>query len=364
MKGLPSNSHTIDPVSEVSSMESGCRSFLILSSLLIAFICVTPASAQSGRVLDGTTATGAHYLIGAPSGWDGGRLVIWNHAFSLSPIEPSLARPDAMTEVLALLRGDAVASSSYSQPGWALFKTNQDLEQMVRVFEDEFGVPSEVILVGAGLGGLVIVSALEKADLGNVTGALTLCGAVAGSRNWDGALDLRLLYDTICTKKKVRIPGGPKGLEKKSEWKPAGVKRAVRKCFGTPGKRKKKQQKKLDRLVELARIPEEFIELNMWYVTFGMADLVYDRKKMGGKQGAGNENVDYGDEAVNEDIERFSPKESRAKRLGKFYTPNGDVGDVKILSLHTDKDGFVFVENESELASVVPPDQLTIGVVV
>ena len=85
---------------------------------------------------------------------------------------------------------------------------------------------------------------------------------------------------------------------------------------------------------------------------------------MGGKQGAGNENVDYGDAAVNEDIERFSPKESRAKRLGNFYTPNGDVGDVKILSLHTDKDGFVFVENESELASVVPPDQLTIGVVV
>ncbi|MFQ5528635.1 MAG: hypothetical protein ACE5GX_20565, partial [Thermoanaerobaculia bacterium] len=76
---------------------------MIFSSLLIAFICVAPVSAQVlWTESAGTTATGAHYLIAVPSGWNGGRLVIWNHDFSLSPIEQSLAIPDPLTFLLAL----------------------------------------------------------------------------------------------------------------------------------------------------------------------------------------------------------------------------------------------------------------------
>ena len=44
------------------------------------------------------------------------------------------------------------------------------------------------------------------------------------------------------------------------------------------------------------------------------------------------------------------------RRLLENFTPTGRVGDVKIVSLHTDKDGLVIVENESEYAATVPPD--------
>ena len=46
------------------------------------------------------------------------------------------------------------------------------------------------------------------------------------------------------------------------------------------------------------------------------------------------------------------------------YTPTGNVGDVKIISIHTDKDGLVLVENQSEYASVVPPENLTTAIVI
>lgn len=43
-----------------------------------------------------------------------------------------------------------------------------------------------------------------------------------------------------------------------------------------------------------------------------------------------------------------------AERLGRNYTPTGAVGDVKFVSLHTDKHGLVVFENEHECSEVVP----------
>jgi hypothetical protein len=340
------------------------RSLFIFAPILIMLVWVAPATADTVRT--GQTPSGAFYRIVVPDVWNGG-LIIWNHGFSLSPIGPVSPEETEPVEFFALPQGYAVAASSYSQPGWAVFKTNQDLEQMVAVFENEFGLPNQIILTGASLGGIVTAAALEKADLHNVTGALTLCGAVAGSRNWDGGLDLRLAYDMVCDIKKARIPGGAKGLEKNSTLTPKDVEKAVNKCFGlnkTASKRKRKQKGRLAKLLELTQIPESFVHTNMAYVTFAMADLVYDKQKMKGKQGAGNADVDYGDADANAEITRFKPKKSKARRLAKNYSPNGNVGEAKIVSLHTDKDGLVIVENESEWAKVVPEDQLTVGVVV
>ncbi|MFQ5526309.1 MAG: hypothetical protein ACE5GX_08605 [Thermoanaerobaculia bacterium] len=345
-------------------MNTGRRSRILLTAAALALGAVMPAVSQT--VSNGQTASGAHYVFVVPDAWNGD-LAIWNHGFSLDPPGPVSADAEDISRIVQLAApfNIAVAASSYSQSGWALFKTNVDLEQMVTAFEDEFGVPNQVIVTGASLGGIVTASALEKANLGDVTGALTLCGAMAGSRNWDGGLDLRLVYDAVCDVKKARIPGGPKGLEKNSTLTDGDVVKAVNKCFGLNRKKpKKKQKKRLDKFLEVTGIPAEFVEVNMLYVTFAMADLVYDRKKMKGKQGASNDGVDYGDAGINADIERFKAKKSKAKRLDKFYTPNGKVGDVKIVSIHTDKDGLVIVENQSEYASVVPPENLTVAVVV
>ena len=210
--------------------------------------------------------------------------------------------------------------------------------------------------------------ALEKANLGNVTGAFAFCGAMAGSRNWDGAFDLRLLYDEICGNiPEATIAGGATGLEKNSVMTPDAVAAAVNACTGVdlPKKQRSKAQKKnLKKLLELTDLPQSFIQTDMGFATFGLTDMIFDKGKLKGKQGLGNENVDYGDDDINDSIERVAAKKKPSRKLGKNYTPKGNVGDVKIVSLHTDKDGLVIVENQSEYASVVPAGNLTTGIVV
>ncbi len=333
---------------------------------LTAILAVAPPAAAQTQ-LTGTTAGGAHYTIVVPDGWDPATgLVIWNHGFSLSPVGP-VSDLGPLVDV-QLTEGFAVAASSYRMPGWALFKTKQDLEGLYNAFRSRVGVPGRVFVTGGSLGGIVTAAAIETERLGNVVGAFTLCGAMAGSRNWDGALDIRLLYDAICSEVPgAAIAGGAKGLPKKSDFTTDDLAAAVDACFGldeTQVRRSKKQKKRLKRFLKLTGIPKEFVLTDMGYVTLAMSDLVYDRAKLRGKLAVGNKDVVYGDAEIDAAIERVKPRKAPARKLKKNYTPTGRVGDVKIVSIHTDKDGLVIVENESDYASKVPADNLTVGVVV
>jgi pimeloyl-ACP methyl ester carboxylesterase len=314
--------------------------------------------------LKGTTAGGAHYKIQVPDDWNG-ELVIWNHGFSLSPIGPVTDLGPLLD--VQLLLGYAVAASSYRMPGWALFKSHQDIRNMVEVFESQVGTPTKILIYGASLGGAVTAAALERTDL-DVAGALTLCGAVAGSRNWDGALDLRLIYDAVCEDiPEAAIPGGAEGLPKNSRLTEEEVETAVNACTGIlekRSKRTKRQKSNLKTIVAVSGLPETFLLTDMWYVTFGLSDLVHDRRKLRGKIGIGNAGVFYGDPAIDDSISRASPRKKPARKLKRNFTPKGKVWATKIVSIHTDKDGLVIVENESEWAAVVPPAQLTTGIVI
>ncbi len=336
------------------------------ATLLLATVAAAPVHAVTLQT--GQTDAGAFYRIEVPDLWNG-QLVIWNHGFTLSPAAP-LAHADLGPLVdLQLAEGYAVAASSYQQNGWAVFKTKNDLQHLVNVFKDAFGAPSQVFVTGASLGGIVTAAAIEEANIGNVVGAYAICGAVAGSRNWDIALDLRLIYDAICdTVPGASIPGGAEGL-------PAGSTRTVtdnvlaaNACFGhllppllrTPG-----QQARLDQFLDVTGVPESFINTDIgFYVTLGMSDLVHGKGKLAGKVGAGNANVFYGDPAIDAAIQRVTPNPGAANRLGKHYTPTGAVGQTKIVSLHTDKDGLVIVENQSVYAQTVPAANLTVAVAV
>ncbi len=218
------------------------------------------------------------------------------------------------------------------------------------------------------MGGAVTAYALEKARLPNVVGAYTLCGAVGGSRSWDGGLDVRLIYDVLCSDiPEAAIPGGPKGLDKNSPLTPDDVADAVNACMGADlprGQRSRAQRDNLERFLELTQLPEGFVQTVMNFGTFGLADLIHDRGKLKGRQGVGNANVDYGDAEINDAIARVEPQKRAAKKLAKNFTPSGKVKDAKIVNLHTDKDGLVIVENQSEYAAVVPPENLTIAIVV
>ena len=339
------------------------KNFALVVLSLLGFLFTTNANAQT--VLDGQSDGGAYFRIIAPDNWNGD-LVIWNHGFSLGPIGPVTDLGPLVDVQLA--QGYAVAASSYQQRGWAVFKTKNDLQNLVGAFKANFGKPNNVLLTGASLGGIVTVAGVEKANLGNVAGAFTFCGANAGSRNWDAALDIRLIYDAVCDDVPgASLPGGARGLPADSTLTNIELALAVNSCTGLlvpPAFRTPDQSANLAEFLEVSQIPENFLLTTMGYATFAMADLVHDNRKLNGKVGTNNIGVDYGDEAINDAIARVSAHEGAAKRLAKNYTPNGDVGSTKHVALHTDKDGLVIVENQSEYASVAPASKYTVAVAI
>jgi hypothetical protein len=337
---------------------------LAVLSLAAAVCLVTPASGRADTVLTGI-AGHAYYRIVVPTTWNGS-LVFWNHGYSLNP--PGPVTDMGPLSAVQLQEGYAVAASSYRLDGWAVFKTNGDLEALYEVFVENFGVPQEVIVTGASLGGIVTASALEQAQIGNVTGALTLCGALAGSRNWDGALDARLIYDALCrTVPGGFIPGGAAGLPFGSTMTQTQMALAVNACFGIllpPNLRDPGQIARLGKFMAITQLPENFVLTDMGFATFGLSDLVNDASKLKRRYGTGNATVVYGDPVIDATVERVWPQPGASARLAENYTPMGDVRGAKIVSLHTDKDGLVIVENEHEYAEVVPAANLAQAVAI
>ncbi len=333
-------------------------------ALLVPLMLVTaPVLAQS--TVDGTTAGGATYRIVMPDLWNGD-LVIWNHGLSMASPEPG---PDVgpLVEV-QLSEGFAVAASSFQQSGYAVFRTVKDVRALVKAFEARFGVPGRIILYGASLGGLVTAQLLEKGKLGNVVGGMIWCGAVAGSRNWDAAVDLRLSYDAVCSEVPGgAIPGAALGLPKDSDLTDQEIELAVDACTGVDrrsARRTDAQSDRLQQLLDNVGIHEDFLQTDMWYVTRAMADLVHDKGKLKGKIGAGNRGVRYPDPLIDAAIERVEPKSSSARRLAKNYTPTGKVGDARVVIMHTDKDDLVVVENVSHYRDRLAPEQIVAAVAV
>ena len=345
-----------------------------ITSLLALLALTTTATAQT--VHTGQTEGGAFFAIIVPPNWNGD-LVVWNHGYQFSPIAPVNPSLDPIESdmgplaPLQLAQGYAVAASSYQQNQWAVFTTRDDLEELIDAFEDNVAEPNNIILTGASLGGIVTADALERADIDNVVGAYPFCGALAGSRIWDGALDIRLTYDAVCSSV-APIPGGATGLpEGFPPLSNVDVALATHACMGTLAADfgtapTAAQQARMDQFLAVTKIPENFIITDLFFAVNGISNLIFDPRKLDGEQGLGNNGVKYDDPAVDASIQRVRADRGAAKKLKRNFTPTGDLEeeDVKIVSIHTDKDGLVIVENEKEYQDVVDSDNLTVAIVV
>jgi hypothetical protein len=324
-----------------------------------------PAAAPAATTITGEKL-GAFFQITVPDNWNGD-LVINNHGFDFAPPAPNPGLGPLAPLMLA--EGYAVAASSYSHCCWTLFGTQKDQNRLVGVFEANFGAPNNVILHGFSLGGIVTAQGVEKLG-SNVVGAYPLCGALSGSRSWDGAIDLRLTYDVVC----AGVPGGtfpggatglpapgfPPGLSV------AAIATTVNTCTGvlTPvAFRTPAQQARLNQLKAATTLPENFIVTDMVFVTNGLSNLIFAADKLEGGQGVGNVGVTYSDPAIDAAIQRVAATKKARKDLQRNFTPKGDVGATKIVSLHTDGDGLVIVEQEKEYQDVVPAANLSVAIV-
>ncbi len=313
---------------------------------------------------EGFAAGGASFLLAVPDPWNGD-LVIWSHpsnAFRVLEIEEF--GPLAQRQFDA---GYALATTSYSVSGWPLFRSQRDLERVFTVFSARYGRPRNVFLAGKSVGALVTAAALEKAKLGNVVGALAMCGPLAGTRNWEGVLDLRLAYDAVCAGVPgAELAGGPKGLPNVPQLEPADVRAAVDFCTGI-GKpkpmRTRPEQDRLSALLAVNGIAESGLQDAMQLATFGLSDLVRDRKKLKGKVPVGNLGVDYGSTSLNLAIERTEPNAKAARKLDQASELKGKTRGAKLITLHTSLDSVAFVENEYELAQLLPEENLVTGVI-
>jgi hypothetical protein len=326
-------------------------------------------AAHADTVLDGS-ADGAFFRIVVPTVWNGD-LVIYNHGFSLTP--PAPVTDLGPLAPLQLQQGFAVAASSYRQLGWALFATKQDEVALFNAFKTNFGKPKRTFVNGASLGGLVTAQALEQADLGTQAGSFPFCGALAGSRSWDGALDLRLVYDNVCAGVAgAAIPGGATGLPAPGfplyPFTETNLALAVNACTGIlapPAARTPDQSARLAKILAVTTIPESFLLTDMGFATFALSNLIHAPEKLAGKQGVGNIGVKYPDAQINQTIQRVSANKQAAQRLKTFFTPSCDAPkNSKILTLHTDKDGLVVVEQEQPYKALISASKLTQAVVV
>ncbi len=314
--------------------------------------------------VEGRAAGGSSFLLATPREWNGD-LVVWSHRsnpFGIKEVENFGRLAQRQFD-----QGYALATTSYSVTGWPLFKSKRDLEKVYSTFAARFGEPANVYIAGESTGALVALAAVETADLGNLVGALAMCGPLAGAPNWEGTLDLRLAYDALCSEApRAVIPGGPKGLPGPTDLTEADIAAAVNICTGVDERRPDRtveQKQRLRQLVELAGITNEGLQEAMRHATFDLADLVRDRKKLKGLLPVGNVGVDYGTPVLNTTIQRASPDPGARAKLERFQQLTGEVGETRVISLHTTLDPVYYVENQTEYSALAPAENLTLGIV-
>ena len=343
--------------------------------VVLALLPVLPAWAV--RDLKGQAPSGAYYHIAAPDGWQaGGKLVLYQHGLSFAPPDndPGLGP----LRDIALQEGYAIATSSYSQRGWAVFRAIDENRELLQIFTQQVGAPGEIVPFGGSLGGLVALKLAEQPDFQPlVKGVLALCPPVAGSRAWDSGLDLRLAYDHVCKdvgdgdlKRGAQpypwaynlndIPNDIDNVETNPDVLTALYN--VTKCTGVSlpqSLRTSGMRQRLARLSELTHITDDdFLLTNIAYSTFILSDVLRAADKMGGRNPFGNIGAVYADPDIDANILRVTPQPAAAVQFKWLSDFQGGVGNTKILSVHTSGDQLVIPAHQSVLRSLVPANQL------
>ena len=350
-------------------------------TLLIAlfyFLFAAPEIFAQVSEYRGQTASGAYYKIVAPQAWQAkDALVIWNHGYQgYTQTTPDSNPSLGPLEDIVLEQGYAIAASSFSQTGWAVFNSHIDNQQLFGKFVELVGTPEEVFIQGGSMGGIVSLRDIESGLIPDVDGALLLCGAVAGAQNWYNAFDLRMVYEAVCED----VSGA--GLPTQSWYEQPSLVSgeldfldSLERCTGLITSeqvggvlgallRSSDQNERLNRILDITQTDISFLLLDLGYAVFEIPNLVNHPEKLNGLLPFDNAAVDYGDADINLRVKRNAALPSSRQLLLENYSPSGDIGNTKIVSIHTSGDGLVGVGNQRLLRDLIPASQLSIAVAV
>jgi Tannase-like family of unknown function (DUF6351) len=386
----------------------------LIATLLLAVI-IRPGPAAAQFTVDNPTIEGAHDLILIPQNWNGS-LFIYAHGYSaderlLQPFPSDITIANFTMKlpflfqatVLPALQGYASATTTFRSVGWYVKDAVADIENLRQYFIARYGQPKHTYIWGHSGGGMVTEAVIEYMP-NTYDGALPMCGTGAGGRrNFDGAYDLRAVYDymcrdvpganfacRVCSDGKHRClidddcPGGQTcdgaepptpiedGLSRKctdfllthpdkfseDATSPGGafVAPPVTACFGDlrPGAPATPEQTARRSLfVRTTQIPESFITTDMFFATIGMAEVFHRRTKE--KHPWGNAGVDYAPPALSADeqaalnagIHRSVEDAPGVVYMRRYYEPTGRT-QSKVITVHALDDGLVIPENEDK----------------
>ena len=121
---------------------------------------------------------------------------------------------------------------------------------------------------------------------------------------------------------------------------------------------------RLKEILETSRtVNPYFLALNLWYAVFQIPRLINDGTQLNGENPFTNIGINYGNAFINQSIQRIISLPSSLQKLLTNYSPTGNIGATKIVSIHTSHDGLVPVQNQRTLQNLIPKNQLTVGVV-
>ncbi|AZQ40842.1 hypothetical protein EJ357_40895 [Streptomyces cyaneochromogenes] len=306
----------------------------------------------------GRDAEGAYYAIAVPRDWNGSLVV---HAHGGPDLgagsDPARSLDDLGRWSVMVKEGYAWAGSSYRRGGYGTRMAAADTESVRRLFVAEFGEPRRTYVHGQSWGGNVAAKVVESygGRHGAYDGALLTNGVLAGgSRGYDYRVDLRVVYQYYCgNHPRPTEPRYPlwQGLRADSTMTAAGLRARLQECTGyasAPEERTAPQQRNLDDILAVTRIPERSLESHLRFATFTFRDIVHER--LGGRNPFGNRGVRYSgshdDEALNAGVERFAPNPTAVRDLSYDSDLTGKVS-IPVLTLHAIDDPTAFVEHEA-----------------
>lgn len=162
------------------------------------FVGYGPNDTRAAKSYSGRLPDGASYLIEVPPHWNG-TLALWSHGY-VPPGFPNRVTDvsDPVTRALLLDRGYALAGSSYSSTGYAVEQGIADQIALDDLLPSKLGAaPKRTIAWGGSLGGMVTAALVQRYP-GRFSGALPLCGVLAGSvAAWNSALDFEYAFKTL-----------------------------------------------------------------------------------------------------------------------------------------------------------------------
>jgi pimeloyl-ACP methyl ester carboxylesterase len=226
-------------------------------------------------------------MMAVPTRWNGSLVVHAHGGPDLGdPSDPSRSTDDLERWAVMVDEGYAWAGSSYRRGGYGARTAAADTENVRRLFADRFGRPERTYLHGRSWGGTVAAEVAETygRQLGAYDGVLLTNGVLGGgSRGYDYRVDLRVVYQYYCDNHpRPNEPRYPlwQGLRPDSTMTTTGLRARLRECTGyasDPADRTASQQRNLDDILAVTRIPERSLESHLRFATFTFRDIVSSR---------------------------------------------------------------------------------------